>query len=243
MMQNCKRLAFLFLSIFGLVALTGCVKFDLDLVVNKDSTISGSMIFAVSDTLASLGETENSTETDVSDELIDPKTKGVSIEEYKKGGFTGQKITLDRVPFSEFQKGGESGDLTITREGDLITLNGFLDLAMDEGAQSEDIWAAELAKSLFSSADLGIRITFPFEVVSTQGELSEDRRTVTWEPKIGDRVDLTTTVKIPSLIPIIPIAAAAVLLLLIIIIVLIRRKKSINNNSNTERSVEVSEMD
>ena len=220
-----KRIAFVLLASFGMIFLTGCVKFDLDLVVNKDSTISGTMIFAVSDALASLGETDSSQESDVSDELVDPKTKGVLVEEFKKGGFTGQKITLDRVPFSEFKQGGDSGDLTITREGDLITLNGFLDLAMEDADSSEDLFAAELAKSIFASADFKIRVTFPFEVVSTAGELSEDRRTVTWEPKIGDRVDLKTTVKIPSAIPIVPIAAAIVVLLLVLTLVVLRRKR------------------
>ena len=241
-MQIFRRISLVVITFLGLILLTGCVKFDLDLVVNKDSTISGTMIFAVSDTLAALGETESSKETDVSDELIDPKTKGVSVEEYKKGGFTGQKITLDRVPFSEFQEGGDSGDLTISREGDLITLKGFLDLGMEEGASSEDLFAAELAKSFFSSADLRIRVTFPVEVVSTTGELSEDRRTVIWEPKIGDRINLTTTVKVPPVIPIVPIAAGLIVLFGLVIVFAVRKKKS-NSQNQMSTANETSELE
>lgn len=230
MKQKGKRFAFVIMASFGLVLLTGCVKFDLDLVVNEDSTISGTMIFAISDALASLGDTATESDTDVSDELIDTSTKGVFVEEYSKGGFTGQKIILDRVPFTEFQKGGDSGDLTISRNGNLVTLNGFLDLTMDEGDTDEDLFSAGIAKTFFSSADIGVRITFPFEVVSTTGELSENGKTVTWEPKIGDRVDLTTTVKVPSVIPIVPAVAVIIILLLFFGLVIVRKKRITKSN-------------
>lgn len=205
--------------------LTSCVKFDVDLVVNKDSTVSGTMIFAVSDALSSLADGNDAESTDVTDELVDPKTKGVTVERYDQGGFTGQRITLDKVPFSEFQKGGESGDLTISRDGNLVTLNGFLDLSMENSGNSEDEFSQAIASSIFASADLKIRVTFPAEVVSTTGELSDDRRTVIWKPKIGDRVDLDTTVKLPNP-PIYLFAGIGISLLLTLIAVyLVARKR------------------
>jgi len=218
-----------------LLLFTGCVKFDLDLVINSDSTVSGTMIFAVSDALSSLGEDEESSQSDVTDELVNPNTKGVTVEEYDQGGFSGQKIVLDRVPFSEFQKGGESGDLTISREGNKVTLKGFLDLSMEDSGGAEDEFSQAIANSLFASADLQIRVTFPAEVVTTTGELSEDRRTVTWEPKIGDRVDLTTTVQLPKPPVFIFVGLGLLLALLLILsffIVQKRKKKLINLGSD-----------
>jgi hypothetical protein len=194
------------LCLFGTLALllSGCVKFDLDLTVNNDSTVSGTMIFAVSEALDELGGDEES--DDPSSDLIDPASEGVTVEDYDQDGFIGQKLILDRVPFNSFSEGGDSGDLTITREGDLITLNGYLDLAMDSGEgtstseeQFGEIFGDAFVKSLFASADLKIRITFPAEIISTTGELSSDKRSVTWTPEIGEKLDLTTTVKIPSI--------------------------------------------
>lgn len=218
-------------SLMLIIFATGCVKLDLNLTINSDSTVSGTMIFAVSDALSDLGDEES--QESPTDDFLDPETEGVTTEPYKKRGFTGQKITLDRVPFSEFSDGGESGDLTVTREGDLITLNGFLDLG-DETTQSateEDfggLLGDAFIKSIFSSADLKIKVTFPAEVVKTTGSLSEDRRTVTWTPEFGEKLDLTTTVKVPTLNYTLyaAIGVGAILLLLITGLLIKRRKPS-----------------
>lgn len=203
MIQNksLKKCLILFASLALVFTTTGCIKFDLDLTVNSDSTVSGTIIFAVSDALSELGD-EQTPETPT-DDLIDPATEGVTTEPYDDGQFVGQKITIDRVPFSEFSSGGESGDLTIVRDGDLITLKGFLDLGDDATQPTADedlggVLGEAFVNSLFSSADLRIRVTFPAEVVSTTGSLSEDKRTVTWTPDIGEKLDLTTTVRVPS---------------------------------------------
>lgn len=225
-----KSLFALLGSLIIMFSATGCVKLDLNLTINSDSTVSGTMIFAVSDALSELSE-EESTENPT-DDFLDPETEGVTTEPYKKGGFTGQKITLDRVPFSEFSNGGESGDLTVSRDGDLITLNGFLDLG-DETSQSaaeEDLGGLlgdAFIKSIFSSADLRIKVTFPAEVVSTTGSLSEDKRTVTWTPEFGEKLDLTTTVKVPTLDYALyaAIGLGSILLLLVLSLIVRRRKK------------------
>lgn len=240
-MRNTRLFQYKLMAIFSTIfLLTGCVKFDVDLVVNKDSTVSGTMIFAISDALNSLGQGNESENMDVTDELVDPNTKGVSVEEYDQGGFKGEKITLDNVPFSEFQKGGDSGDLTITREGNLITLNGFLDLSMEDTGNSEDEFSQAIASSLFASADLRIRISFPAPVVSTTGELSEDRRTVTWEPKIGDRLDLTTTVELPSP-PIFLFAGIGILVFLVMLLILFGVKRQ--KNKKVSNSAEVTPIE
>jgi len=228
----------------GLILLltTSCVKLDLDLQINSDSTVSGSMIFAVSDSLEELSDGA-STESSAED-LFDTKAKGVTTEAYDEGGFVGQKFIFDRVPASAFSNSdgksglnsdGKSGELTISREGDLITLNGNLDLSMDssDSEQTSDagIFGEALGlaftKTIFSSAELRIRVKFPSEVVSTTGKLSADKRTVTWEPKIGDKVDFKTTVRVPG-IKVILYAGIGLLGLLLIggIIYFMRRKRS-----------------
>ena len=230
-----QRVFLTFFSLFILLSISGCVKFDLDLTVNNDSSVSGTMIFAISKSLNDLGN-QQSPESPAND-LVDPESEGVTTEPYDDGDFVGQKITLDHVPFSQFSSGGESGDLTIVREGDLITLKGFLDLGDDttQKTTEEDLGGVlgqALVNSIFSSADLKIRITFPAEVVSTTGSLSEDKRTVTWKPKIGQDLDLTTTVKVPTFNFILYGASAGgILMLLGIVLWFINRnqKKSSEN--------------
>lgn len=235
MNNGLKKLSFLLMTLALIISTSGCLKFDLDLTVNTDSTVSGTMIFAVSDSLSELGDDQ--TPETPTDDLVDPNAKGVTVEPYDDGDFVGQKITLDRVPFSEFSSGGESGDLTIVREGDLITLKGFLDLGEDTSqSTTQDDLGGLLGKafvdSLFASADLRIRVTFPSEVVSTTGTLSEDKRTVTWTPDIGEKLDLTTTVRIPSSNFVLYGSGAITLLFLIGALVVVAKRKQRKKNSS-----------
>lgn len=232
LLTNLKKILFALLCCVLILTTSGCVKFDLDLTINSDSTVSGTMIFAVSDALSELGD-EQVPDTPT-DDLVDPTAKGVTTEPYDDGQFVGQRITLDRVPFSEFSRGGESGDLTIVRDGNLITLKGFLDLGDDTSPPTAEenlggVLGEAFVKSLFSSADLRIRVTFPSEVVSTTGSLSENKRTVTWTPEIGEKLDLTTTVKVSSLnFVLYGFIGFAVLLITTVTALLMKRKRTSN---------------
>jgi hypothetical protein len=107
---------------------------------------------------------------------------------------------------------------------------------MEDSGGAEDEFSQAIANSLFASADLQIRVTFPAEVVTTTGELSEDRRTVTWEPKIGDRVDLTTTVQLPKPPVFIFVGIGLLLALLLILSFLFvqKRKKKFTDLGSDE---------
>ena len=220
------------------ILLTGCVKMDLALEINSDKTVSGTLIYAISDALSELGTT--SEDTDPTADLFDTSAEGVTVSEYKEDGYTGTKITLDRVPISAFNKqGGESGGFQIILDENLITLKGELDLSSgvtDDSDISE--WGDALAKSLFATADLNISVKFPVKVLSTTGTISEDGRTVSWKPQLGEKVDLTTTVELPNRnLILMGIAAAALLLLIIAFLVVFKvrgRKKSETHESVEE---------
>lgn len=169
------------------------------LEINKDSTVSGTMIFALVDSLAAMGS-DSQDNTSPTDSFVSPTAKGVTVSTYKQGGYTGQKFTLDHVPFSEFgsTKGADS-DFKITRVGNEITVSGFLDLSSGDASTGGNEWGDALAKSILSSADLKISIKFPAKVVKSTGEISKDGKSVTWYPKMGEKLDLTTTVDLPSL--------------------------------------------
>jgi hypothetical protein len=220
------------------ILLTGCVKMDLALEINADKTVSGTLIYAISDALSELGTT--SEDTDPTADLFDTSAEGVTVSEYKEDGYTGTKITLDRVPISAFNKqGGESGGFQIIRDENLITLKGELDLSSGDTDDSDiSEWGDALAKSLFATADLNISVKFPVKVLSTTGTISEDGRTVSWKPQLGEKVDLTTTVELPNRnLILIGIAAAALLLLIIAFLVVFKvrgRKKSETHESVEE---------
>ena len=233
-----NKLRMLIVILFTSVLLTGCVKMDLALEINSDKTVSGSLIYAISDGLAELGTTSD--ETDPTTDLFDTSAEGVTVTEYKENGYTGTRVILDRVPMSAFNKqGGESGGFQIIREENRITLKGELDLSTEETEGSDiDEWGDALAKSLFATADLNISVKFPVKVLSTTGTISQDGRTVTWKPQLGEKVDLTTTVELPNknFILLGIVGAAVLLALLILLIVMKSRKKKTSPTTDVDES-------
>ena len=212
---------------------------DLALEINSDKTVSGTMIYAVSDALSELGTT--SEESDPTTDLFDTTAKGVTISDYKQDGYTGTKIVLDRVPMEAFNKdGGDTGRFQIIREVNKITLKGELDLSSaDTGGVDDSEWGAALAKSLFATADLDISVKFPVKVISTTGTISEDGRTVSWKPQLGEKVDLTTTVELPTqnfILGGIIIGIVAIVGVVLFVTTKARRKKVSVTNASADES-------
>jgi len=220
------------IAMLSTLMLTGCVKLDLALEVNADSTVSGSMIFAISDSLASLGA-DASDSLPAADSLIDAKADGVTVTPYKKDGYTGSTYTFDRVPFSAFKSDGStSNDFKVERTGNQIKLTGALDFSYGDSTDASDPFSNLLAESISSSADLKISVKFPVKVLSSTGVISEDGKTVTWIPKLGEKLDLATTVEIPKALQFkTQIVYAFLGLLVILILVIFLRKKKEKSKS------------
>ena len=217
-----KKIYLAFTLIATTFVLTGCVKFTADLEVNKNSTVSGTMILAMSDSLAGLTGTGNSLSQG---ELIDAKTKGVIVESYKEGGFTGNKYTLNQVPFSEFKTAENDGSLNFKKEGNLIKVSGIMDLS--DSSNETDQATQDMTAAMFAGADLHISIKFPYEVIETSGELSSDKRTVTWRPVMGKKTILQATVKVPSFNPVPAILIAVIVITLIVVLIRKRKPKAV----------------
>ena len=192
--------------------LTGCVRLNVDLEVSKDKTVSGSMIFALSDSLAALGGSTGSLSQGA---LIDAKTKGVTVRPYAKDGFTGQEYDLKDVSISAFKPNGKNDSFTISQTSKQIAVNGYMDLTDTSGG---DATSSQLASMMLSSADIHVTIKFPYKVSSSTGVVSSDKRTVTWKPKIGEKTQLQAVIDIPStsymLYVVILISAFLILILL-----------------------------
>ncbi len=199
-----RKVAATFAAILSTFLLTGCIKLDMDLTVNTDRTISGTVIGAVSDYLAALAEESSDTSsnslTSELDSLFDENTPGVTVKEYKSGGFTGQQYILDRVAISELNGDGTDADtFNIKIVGNQVNVSGLLDLSMDEDTSSSlELFGSDLAKGLFSSAQMRIAVRFPGKVISSSGEISADGKQVIWTPVIGERNELSATVELPN---------------------------------------------
>jgi hypothetical protein len=199
-----RKVTATFAAILSTFLLTGCIKLDMDLTINTDRTISGTVIGAVSDYLAALtkesSDTSSNSLTSELDSLFDENTPGVTVKEYKSGGFTGQQYILDRVAISELNGDGTDADtFNIKIVGNQVNVSGLLDLSMDEDTSSSlELFGSDLAKGLFSSAQMRIAVRFPGKVISSSGEISADGKQVIWTPVIGERNELSATVELPN---------------------------------------------
>jgi hypothetical protein len=214
---------------------------DINLVINKDSTVSGSMVFAVSDSLAGLSE-NSSDESNPLEDAINTEAEGITESEYKSGGYTGTKYTFDRVPFEDCNKNNADGEnsFKLIRDGNLLTVKGSFDLSDGDSEDSENDLGAfgdEFAKSITSSFDINISVKFPVKVLESTGSISEDGMTVTWKPKYGDTVDLTTTVEIPSGFQIIYLVIILGLLgVATLVFFILKKSRKISTKDNPEGS-------
>ena len=241
-----RKVAATIAALLATFLLTGCIKLDMDLTVNRDRTVSGTVIGAVSDYLAAMaeesGDTSSNSLTSELDSLFDENTPGVTVKEYKSGGFTGQQYILDHVAISELS--GDSADadgFKIKIEGNKVNVSGVLDLSMDEETTSGlELFGADLAKGLFSSAQMRIAVRFPGKVISSSGEISADGKQVIWTPVIGERNELSATVELPNAKKIITYAGIGigVLVLLFIAFFLGRRGKKTAEQTPAKDSAE-----
>ncbi|MBY5163431.1 LppM family (lipo)protein [Salsipaludibacter albus] len=161
--------------------LAGCIKFDTDLTVSSDDTVSGEIILGFDRALLEMG---GGSLDDLMGEDLAPvpsDVEGVTVEEWEDEDFIGQRFVVEAVPLEEFNNNGEAGALRIERDGDVFRMSGNMDMGSTEDlAGSEDLG---IDPSLFlGDAELEVSVTFPGEVLETNGEV--EGTTVTWEPSL-----------------------------------------------------------
>ena len=170
------------------VLMSACLKLDMNLNVSSDNTVSGSVIFAVE---KSLLELSGQSFDDIlgSSAPLPSDAEGVSVKDYEDDQFAGKEYTFDSVPLEQFA-GDSSGQLSITRDGDVFHVSGTLDLS-SVGATGPSGLSGFDPGQFLQGAELKIRITFPGEVTESNGEVSGN--SVTWVPVIGESLDLQAT--------------------------------------------------
>jgi hypothetical protein len=183
-------------SLIVLVALSGCLKLDMDLKINSDDTVSGSIVMAFSKDF--ITQTGSSTDefTDqllTNDDVTKDLPKGGRVEKYVDDKYAGIKMIFDKVALSEFNDSGSDGSdstsedsLKITHTAGKFHVDGVMDLTSDE--TSTDNPFAGLASEMAASFKVRVAITFPGKVSEHTGKLSGN--TVVWEPKFGEKTTI-----------------------------------------------------
>lgn len=119
-------------------------------------------------------------------EEFDSIYQGADAQTLKESGYVGA-VTVDGTEYQLFTEEEDDYDLSQLEEEFVLTSTEFVYAAAEQNTSSEesamtDEEAQELAAELseaFSFCD--ISITFPYEIVYTNGTLSKDKKTVTFE--------------------------------------------------------------
>lgn len=236
------------------VLLTGCIKLNMDLGINADDTVNGTIVLGVQKELLEL--TGQSAEDLLGDaDLIPTGATGVVVESFEDDEFVGQQIIFEDLPIAEFNSGalgasgatgvtGAGGDtLNITREGETFVVTGVLDLSSGlSGATGP--FAGTGGAQFFENADIQISITFPGEVVQANGEV--DGNTVSYVPEFGERLEINATGSAidngqaadvvggsDSLLPLLLIIAGVAVVLLVIIFLVVRSRSNKDGGAGT----------
>lgn len=209
----------------SVIALSGCFKLDMSLELSSDNTVDGSVIVAIGRDQVDLFGGEDALREAMSSDgngLLSeqPSTGSVEVQDYEDDDWIGNEYVFSDVSIDEFS-GTSGGDLSIIRDGDQFIVAGTLDLS--QGTEADPTSSA-----LLDSAEAQVSITFPGDIVSSNGV--EDGNTVTWTPKPGEATELSAVGGATSGPPWTLIAAALVLVVLVgvgvVLLVILRRRSS-----------------
>lgn len=171
------------------VSLAGCVKMDMQLDLQTDDTVDGSMVFAVSNALAEMtGQDPATIAEEMSGDTFDMDEGTItSTEPYDDGEYVGSEITFEGESLDSFA-GATGEELSIVRDGDEFVVSGTMDLS-DAALGTEGAGGDEMMSGLMEGFDIQISITFPGSVSEHNGEL--DGNTVTWTPQYGEATEIS----------------------------------------------------
>jgi hypothetical protein len=232
--------------------MTGCIKLHMNLGINSDNTVSGTIEIGVQKELVDLTG-QNVEELLGRDAPLRGNAPGVTVEPFDDGEFVGRQFILEDVPIEEFNSGGIVGasgatgasgptggtgagdSLQIARRGDTFVVTGVLDLSRVLSGVTGPL--AGTGAQFSESADIKIAITFPGEVLQAPGG-EIDGNTVTYLPEFDERLEINATGSAvdngeaadvvggsDSFLPLILIIAGVVLVLLIVVLLVVRGRR------------------
>jgi hypothetical protein len=192
-----RKLAALLSLLVVAFLLSGCFKFNMDLEVSNQDTVSGTAVVALSKELQAFAEESGGGEepTDAFDEV-----DRAEVSDFDDGSFVGQQYEFNAIPIEEFSLNDDESALKIERDGDKLVVSGNFSLE-DEAADADAGEDFGFGQAFVDSADLRVTMKFPGDIRETNGEVDEDTNTITWIPKYGEANELSAVVYSPKGIP------------------------------------------
>ena len=189
-MKTSKKFIAVLISVVVLLGTSGCIKLNMNLSVNSNDLVTGSMIVAVSKELAAYASETGQSST--SDSLF-PNNPKVTRVAYKDASWVGDQYTFQSLPIAEFNAFGDSSSsIRITRNGDDLVVTGVLDMSTDSSGGDSSTLGIDPG-SLF---DVKLSIALPGRIKSSTGTITGN--TITWKGKYGVPLDVSAVTYSPK---------------------------------------------
>jgi hypothetical protein len=166
--------------------LAGCLKLDMAITLSPDDTVDGEIVFAVNKELLEL--TGRNIDDMLGDTAVPDDVEGATTEPYEDDRFAGTRVVFEDVALEDMQERSDPDSLSIERVGDTYEVSGVMDLGTEDAELEGNPFEEQITEA-FDTAELRIAITFPGEVLETNGRV--DGTTVTWQPVFGERTEIT----------------------------------------------------
>lgn len=233
-MNSTRKIGALALAMIVLVLTAGCMKLDMNLEVSSQDTVSGDVTFAISKSLAEMGQ-ENGGDAGVpaTDNLFGGDVNA-EVTPFDDGKFVGSTYKLDAVPLENFATTNDSSQLSIVRDGEYLVVSGLLDMTGGDPDSIKEAMENPFTSALFEGTSIRVAITLPGTIESASGEI--DGNTVVWEGTMGDSLDISAKAKapLPGSVDWMLVGGIAVLLLAVAAIVFIGRRKNKGKKSKVD---------
>ena len=197
--------------VFGLVAtllLTGCIRADVDLRIDRAGRVNGTVIIAFSSgLLQAVGQKRSDVIADVREASKDVP-KGMKVEVYDVGMYVGERITFAGVPAEQFGQlvataARGTGALGATTAQDFVLEKsskrwrffGTVDLTPAAMAAIPGVNGADLA-ALQKGTEIHIKITFPGIVTARDKSAKVSGKAISWNPKPGEHIQMQAVAKL-----------------------------------------------
>lgn len=208
---------------------TGCVKLNLDLTVDGNDTVSGTMVFAVAKSLAELGDQSEAGSTGPETENLFGDAENVKVEAFDDGDFVGSSYTFDGLPLENFKpEVAEGSSFGLKRDGDNIVVSGVLDTVSESAELEDNPFGDALLAGFISSSEIRVSITLPGQIKETNGTV--EGQTITWKGSFGEKLELNAIAYAPKIDPLVWIIgsslAVGLLVGLIVLVISKARRRS-----------------
>ncbi len=168
---------------FVAVALSGCLRFEANVSLSPDDTVTGTFIVAVKEgTGKQYGTTDRAMSEDIWADY--PAAKALAdakVSNFHGDGYVGISVRFSDEPLMTFAPTATAWG--ITRVGDEFVVSGPSNATASQSAASSDAGAFTGDLSQLTDARLKVAITFPGPVASANGSIHV--KTVTWNLSDG----------------------------------------------------------